>query len=109
MIIKCRRDFRNHTELGQLDDSTRIPIAGDLVEIPKFDYITRRNRTRNYATTEFSGETVQNQETNANRIVYSAQQYQNDMNAAIEKQAGAQIVVLIMGDPRQVQDMMRRH
>ncbi len=68
-----------------------IPIARGLVEIPKYDAITKRNRTGNYATTEFSAETVQNQETNANRVVYSAQQYQSDMNVAIEKQAGAQI------------------
>ena len=34
---------------------------------------------------------VQNQETNANRVVYSAQQYQTEMNQAIDKQAGAQI------------------
>src|SRR6267143_2002750 len=68
-----------------------IPIARGLVEIPKYDAITKRNRTGNYATTEFSAETVQNQETNANRIVGSAQRYQSDMNVAIEKQAGAQI------------------
>jgi hypothetical protein len=34
---------------------------------------------------------VQNQETTANRVVYSSQQYQTEMNQAIDKQAGAQI------------------
>ena len=68
-----------------------VPVARGLVEIPKYDAITKRNRTANFATTEFSAETVQNQETNANRVVYSAQQYQNDMNVAIDKQAGAQV------------------
>jgi len=68
-----------------------IPIAKGLVEIPKYDAITKRNRTANYATTEFSAETGQNQETTANRIVYSAQQYEKEMNVAIESQAGAQI------------------
>lgn len=58
-----------------------VPIARELAEIPKYDAITKRNRTGNYATTEFSA---------ANRIVYSAQQYQNDMNVAIERQASAQ-------------------
>jgi len=68
-----------------------VPVARGLVEIPKYDAITKRNRTANYATTEFSAETVQNQETVANRLVYSAQRYQNDMIVAIEGQAGAQI------------------
>jgi hypothetical protein len=34
---------------------------------------------------------VQNQETKANRVVYSSQQYQTEMNQAIDKQAGAQV------------------
>ncbi|HKO63062.1 MAG TPA: hypothetical protein VJV03_18015 [Pyrinomonadaceae bacterium] len=68
-----------------------VPVARGLVEIPKYDAITKRNRTANEATTEFSAYTVQNQQTNANRIVYSAQQYQGEMNQAIDKQAGAQI------------------
>ncbi len=33
---------------------------------------------------------VQNQETNAKRVVYSSQQYENEINQAIDKQAGAQ-------------------
>jgi hypothetical protein len=68
-----------------------IPIARGLIEIPKYDAITKRNRTGNEATTEFSAETVQNQETNADRIVFSAQQYEKAMGVAIDKQAGAQI------------------
>src|SRR4030095_13614140 len=67
-----------------------IPIARGLVEIPKYDAITKRNRTANYATTEFSQEMVQNQETGANRIGYSSEQYQGDMNQSIDRQAGAQ-------------------
>src|SRR6267142_3148660 len=53
-----------------------VPVARGLVEIPKYDAITKRNRTANYATTEFSADTVQNRETAANRIVYSAQRYE---------------------------------
>ncbi len=68
-----------------------VPIARGLVEIPKYDAITKRNRTANNATTEFSAEMVQNQETTANRIVYSSQQYQKEMNQAIDRQAGGQI------------------
>lgn len=68
-----------------------VPVARGLVEIPKYDAITKRNRTANNATTEFSQEMVQNQETTANRVVYSSQQYQKEMNVAIDKQAGQQI------------------
>jgi hypothetical protein len=68
-----------------------LPIARGLVEIPKYDAITKRNRTANYATTEFSADTVQNRETAANRIIYSAQKYQSEMNVAVDKQAGAQV------------------
>ena len=70
---------------------TDMPIARGLVDIPKYDAITKRNRTANYATTEFSQEMVQNQETTANRVVYSAKQYQDDINKAIERQAGGQV------------------
>ena len=68
-----------------------FPIARGLIEIPKYDAITKRNRTANEATTEFSAETVQNRETAAGRVVYSAEKYQNEMSVAIDQQAGAQI------------------
>jgi len=85
-----------------------IPTARGLVKIPKYDAITKRNRTGNYATTEFSVETVQNQKTNANRIICSAQQYQNDMNVAIEKQAGAQITGVCAGAGQAIGGYQRR-
>src|SRR5216684_4876201 len=68
-----------------------VPIARGLVEIPKYDAITKRNRTANNATEEFSRDMVQNQETTANRVVYSSQRYQTEMNQAIDRQAGGQI------------------
>jgi hypothetical protein len=68
-----------------------VPIARGLVEIPKYDAITKRNRTGNEATTQFSAEMVQNQETTANRVVYSSKQYLGEMNQAIDRQAGGQI------------------
>src|SRR5882762_10200502 len=68
-----------------------VPVARGLVEIPKYDAITKRNRTGNEATTEFSASMVQNQETNANRVVGSAQRYESDMKVAIDRQAGAQV------------------
>jgi len=68
-----------------------IPIARGLVEIPKYDAITKRNRTANEATTEFSATSVQNQETAASRIVFYAEQYEKAMSGAIDKQAGDQV------------------
>jgi hypothetical protein len=68
-----------------------IPIARGLVDIPKYDAITKRNRTANEATTEYSATMVQNQETVARRSVYSSEQYQEEMNKAIDKQAGQQV------------------
>jgi hypothetical protein len=68
-----------------------FPIARGLIEIPKYDAITKRNRTANEATTAFSADTVQNRETAADRIVYSAEKHQNEMKVAIAQQAGAQI------------------
>ena len=68
-----------------------VPVARGLVEIPKYDAITKRNRTANEATTGFSAEMVQNQELVAGRIAGSAQRYQTEMNQAIDRQAGAQI------------------
>jgi hypothetical protein len=68
-----------------------VPVARGLVEIPKYDAITKRNRTANEVTTQFSAEMVQNQETNATRIVNSSKQYQTEMGQAIDRQAGGQI------------------
>ena len=68
-----------------------VPVARGLIDLIKYDAITKRNRTANEATTEFSAVTVQNRETAANRVVYSGQRYQDEMNVAIDKQAGAQV------------------
>ena len=68
-----------------------LPIARGLVEIPRYDAITKRNRTANEAITEFSAATVQNRETTANRVIHSAQRYEGDMNVAIDQQAEAQV------------------
>jgi hypothetical protein len=68
-----------------------IPLARGLMELLKYDSITKRNRTANEATAAFSTGTVQNRETAANRTVYSAAKYRNEMNVAIDQQAGAQI------------------
>ncbi len=68
-----------------------IPIARGIVSIPKYDAITKRNRTTNEATESFSREMVDNQTFYAKRSIDSSTQYRADMNQAIDKQAGAQI------------------
>jgi hypothetical protein len=68
-----------------------FPIARGLIEIPKYDAITKRNWTANEATTNFSAESVENRETAADRVIYSAEKYQSEMNVAINQQAGAQV------------------
>jgi hypothetical protein len=68
-----------------------IPIARGFVEIPKYDAITKRNQTANYATERFSREMVENQELIAGRIAGSAERYKTEMNQAIDIQADAQV------------------
>jgi len=84
-----------------------VPIARGLIDLVKYDAITKRNRTANEATTEFSGNTVQNRETAANRMTYSAQQYQNEMNIAIDKQAGAQVAGVNVGAGQAIEGYQR--
>lgn len=103
IIAGAKRDLymnAGNTSAAKIDEGVslvnamippEIPIARGLVEIPKYDAITKRNRTANEATEGFSREMVQNQETVAGRIGGSAQKYQTEINAAIDKQAGEQI------------------
>ena len=84
-----------------------FPIARGLIEIPKYDAITKRNRTANEATTAFSAETVQNRETAADRIVYSAEKYQGQMNVAIDQQAGAQVAGVNAGAGQAIEGYRR--
>ena len=84
-----------------------FPVARGLIEIPRYDAITKRNRTANDATTEFSANTIQNRETAADRIVYSAEKYQSEMNVAIDRQAGAQIAGVSAGAGQAVEGYER--
>lgn len=102
IIAGAKRDLymnAGNTSAAKIDQGVNVanamippefPIARGLVELPKYDAITKRNRTANSAITEFSAETFHNRETAANRVIYSAQRYEADMNVAIDKQAGAQ-------------------
>lgn len=67
------------------------PILRGLVTWPKVEAVNARERVATNATTQYSRDMVQNQETIANRVIFSSQKYQNEMNQAIDRQAGAQI------------------
>lgn len=103
IIAGAKRDLymnAGNTSAAKLDQGVslvsamippEVPVARGLVEIPKYDAMTKRNRTANQATEGFSRDMVQNQELVAGRIAGSAERYQTEMNQAIDKQAGAQI------------------
>ena len=67
------------------------PLLRGLVTWPKVEAVNAHQNVATNATTQYSRDMVQNQETVANRVVYSSQQYQTEMNKAIDKQAGSQI------------------
>jgi hypothetical protein len=67
------------------------PLLRGVVTWPKVTAVTARENVATNATTQYSRDMVQNQETIAKRVIYSSQQYQNEMNQAVDKQAGAQI------------------
>ena len=68
-----------------------VPVLRGIVTAPKIEGVNARERVATNATTQYSRDMVQNQETIANRVIFSSQQYQKEMNQAIDKQAGAQI------------------
>jgi hypothetical protein len=68
-----------------------MPLLRGLVTWPKVEGVSAHERVATNATTQYSANMVQNQETIANRIVSSSQQYQTEINKAIDTQAGAQI------------------
>src|SRR6185369_17072779 len=103
IIASVKRDLymnAGNTSAAKIDQGVNVgnamiptdfPVARGFIELPKYDAITKRNRTANEATTEFSASTVQNRETANDRIIYSAEKYQGEMNVAIDHQAGAQL------------------
>ena len=67
------------------------PLLRGVVTWPKVTAVTARESVATNATTQYSRDMVQNQETIAKRVINSSEQYQNQINQAIDKQAGAQI------------------
>ena len=103
IVAGAKRDLymnAGNTSAAKIDQGANLvnamippefPIARGLIEIPKYDAITKRNRTANEATNQFSAETAQNRDTAADRIVSSAERYESELDVAITKQANSQV------------------
>jgi hypothetical protein len=73
------------------------PLLRGVVTWPKVEAVNARQNVATNATTQYSRDMVQNQETIANRGVSSSQQYQTQINQAIDKQAGSQVAAVNAG------------
>src|ERR1041385_1799225 len=91
---------RGNASIGKIEKAMEVtesaipsdaPLLRGVVSWPKITAVDAHRDVATNATTQYSRDMVQNQETVANRVVYSSQQYQNEMNKAIDKQAGQQI------------------
>ncbi len=103
IIAGAERDLsmtRGNASVGRIEQAMNVtesmipsdvPILRGVVTAPKIEGVNARERVATNATTQFSRDMVQNQETIANRVIWSSQKYQSEMNQAIDKQAGAQI------------------
>lgn len=103
IIAGAERDLsmtRGNASVGRIEKAMEVtesmippevPVLRGIVTAPKIEGVNARERVATNATTQYSRDMVQNQETIANRVIFSSQQYQKEMNQAIDKQAGAQI------------------
>ena len=91
---------RGNASIGKIEKAMEVtesaipsdaPLLRGVVSWPKVTAVDAHRDVATNATTQYSRDMVQNQETIANRVIYSSQQYQGDMNKAIDKQAGQQI------------------
>jgi hypothetical protein len=103
IIAGAERDLsttRGNASVGKVEKAMEVtesaipsdaPLLRGVVSWPKITAVDAHRDIATNATTQYSRDMVQNQETIAKRVVYSSQQYQTEMNQAIDKQAGAQI------------------
>ena len=103
IVAGAERDLsmtRGNASVGKIEKAMEVtesaipsdaPLLRGVVSWPKVTAVDAHRDVATNATTQYSRDMVQNQETIANRVVYSSQQYQGDMNRAIDKQAGQQI------------------
>jgi hypothetical protein len=103
IIAGAERDLsmtRGNASVGKIEKAMEVtesaipsdaPLLRAVVTWPKITAVDAHRDIATNATTQYSRDMVQNQETIANRVINSSQQYQTQMNQAIDKQAGAQI------------------
>jgi hypothetical protein len=103
IVAGAERDLsmtRGNASVGKIEKAMEVtesaipsdaPLLRGVVSWPKVTAVDAHRDVATNATTQYSRDMVQNQETIANRVIYSSQQYQGDMNKAIDKQAGQQI------------------
>src|SRR6202171_1929729 len=103
IVAGAERDLsmtRGNASVGKIEKAMDVtesaipsdaPLLRGVVSWPKVTAVDAHRDVATNATTQYSRDMVQNQETIANRVIYSSQQYQGDMNKAINKQAGQQI------------------
>src|SRR5436305_3168798 len=103
IVAGAERDLsmtRGNASIGKIEKAMEVtesaipsdaPLLRGVVSWPKITAVDAHRDVATNATTQYSRDMVQNQETIANRVIYSSQQYQGAMNKAIDKQAGQQI------------------
>lgn len=103
IIAGAERDLsmtRGNASIGKVEKAMEVtesaipsdaPLLRGVVSWPKVTAVDAHRDVATNATTQYSRDMVQNQETIAKRVINSSQQYQTEMNQAIDKQASAQI------------------
>jgi len=103
IVAGAERDLsmtRGNASIGKIEKAMEVtesaipsdaPLLRGVVSWPKVTAVDAHRDVATNATTQYSRDMVQNQETIAKRVINSSQQYQTQMNQAIDKQAGAQI------------------
>src|SRR5438270_915328 len=103
IVAGAERDLsmtRGNASIGKIEKAMEVtesaipsdaPLLRGVVSWPKVTAVDAHRDVAANATTQYSRDMVQNQETVANRVVDSFPQYQTEMNQAIDKQAGQQI------------------
>ncbi len=91
---------RGNASVGKIEKAMEVtesaipsdmPLLRGVVTWPKVTAVDAHRDIATNATTQYSRDMVQNQETIAKRVINSSEQYQTQMNQAIDRQASAQI------------------
>src|SRR5437764_5520295 len=109
IVAGAERDLsmtRGNASVGKIEKAMEVtesaipsdaPLLRGVVSWPKVTAVDTHSEVATNATTQYSRDMVQNQETIAKRVINSSHQYQTEMNQAIDKQAGTQISAVNAG------------